>query len=148
MIQIRRCFIPENKEAACQGNATTVRLIRDTQHPSAIKASIKDNFFTDLINIQEDTPEEIKNELKRIHHEHQSVFNNDLRNGYNSAKGRCDADFEFINEARPPVTRGFVPQYTKDKDLFLLQKYIDHLEEMGVCAKATKIGIQYTAVVQ
>ena len=76
-----------------------------------------------------------------INSKYSSVFDNNLTKGYNNFSGRNEANFDFLNNSRPPVNHGKAPIYAREKDMHLLQAKIDELEEQGVVARATDLDV-------
>ena len=93
------------------------------------------------IEIGDRVPGKQQARLKEIHCRYQEVFNNDLRLPYNGASGNFDVDFDFHNDIPPPPHRGTVPTYAKQEELRLLQAKIDKLEEEGIVAKTSDLGV-------
>jgi hypothetical protein len=82
-----------------------------------------------------------KEKLYAVHSKYHQVFDGNLNGGYNGCSGPSLADFDFLNNSRPPVNHGKAPIYAREKDLDLLQAKIDELEEQGVVQKAAELGI-------
>ena len=84
-------------------------------------------------------------QLKDINFKFKEVFDNDLRVGYNGASGPNFADWNWVNETKPPVHLGRVPIYSNQQDKQLLQDRIDWLFEQNIVDKAYHYGpIKYS----
>ena len=101
---------------------------------------IRDEILNKIV-IEDNLPANIRQKLFSVHSKHISVFDSDLRMGYNGSSGDYDVDFHLKNDVRPPVHFGCVPGYNKPNDDVLMQAMIDRLEDLNVVAKANEIGI-------
>ena len=111
----------------------------DIQYPNLTKKERDD--ILNSIEISSNLPEKLKQKLFSIHSEHISVFNGDLRQGYNGFSGDHTVDFHFKNNIPPPVHYGCVPSYNKREDDVLMQAVIDRLEDLDIVVKAKDTGI-------
>ena len=83
---------------------------------------------------------EQRTRLEEIHSEFSVVFDRDLSRGYNGRSGVCEADWNWVNNTKPPVHVGRVPIYSNSQDKTLLQDKVDWMLENKVCDYAYKYG--------
>ena len=75
-------------------------------------------------------------------------FNGDLSKGYNGKSGKSEADWNWVNNQKPPLHLSRVPIYSNHQDKVLLQEKIDWLYEQKVVDKAYNHGpVKYTSPV-
>jgi len=74
----------------------------------------------------------------QLHNRYDNVFNPRI-GAYNDASGRVRAHIN-MGPVDPPVNKGHLPSYSKDK-MVLLQQKMDELEELGVLARPEEVGV-------
>ena len=113
----------------------------DSSLPTTLSSKSARDDILKKIDIGESLSSKTKEKLFSIHSQNISVFDGDLRCGYNGFSGDHTVDFNFKNDVRPPVHFGCVPSYNKREDDVLMQAMIDTLEDKKIVAKANAIGI-------
>ena len=93
------------------------------------------------IEVGNDVPANIKHRLNAIHVAHESVFDGNLKNGYNGYSGNFDVDFNFKGGIPPTPNYHSVPRYTTKSDEILMQAKIDELEQQGIVIKVAGTDI-------
>ena len=130
---------PRYQFSSSTENESTEPVKESDIHPTFSKKE-KDEILN-KIEISSNLSEKLKQKLFSIHSEHISVFDGDLRQGYNGFSGDHTVDFHFKNNIPPPVHYGCVPSYNKREDDVLMQAVIDKLEDLDIVIKAKNAGI-------
>ena len=140
LLQIRP-IIPSDQIKTAETNSPSTLETTPDQRVNKQEPEKPDSYLSEILINEQQLDKHQKQELLQIHKEYHSVFDNDMTGGYNGNSGPCEANFNSINNQRPPANKCKVPQYAKQKDLQLLLAYIDKLEAEGVVARATEIGV-------
>jgi hypothetical protein len=74
----------------------------------------------------------------QLHGRYDNVFNPRI-GAYNDASGRVRAHIN-MGPVDPPVSKGYLPCYSKEK-MVLLQQKMDELEDLGVLARPEEVGV-------
>ena len=137
--------LPEPSVSNTSDKIDDEKLISDAEHQTsndqADSVTVREDDPILKIDIGSAVPKKLKEQLHSIHREHSRIFDGDISGGYNGHSGDHEVDFNFIGGIPPPVHHGCVPSYTSRQDQVLMQAKIDKLEEQGVVAKASEIGI-------
>ena len=120
-----KLYVKELKEIDTLNTNRNFNLM--SMHPSKIRS---DNISNITINEQGLTNDQIHN-IKTLLEENKSVFDQDLRQGYNQKSGPHYCKLKFANEERPSSRKVNCVQYNNQMNV-LLQKVCDELTDQKV----------------